>query len=146
MNLRKQHNIAGSTYGKRNGDNQQEQSDNNTGCRIIELADCCDKATVTRSGNSNGLYDQNDHLKKEDEEKHHEVEARIATERLISWPIPIKSIKVKLILYIGHSTSVQTTMIGAPILKKCTYQHINDAGVNINAYNMAKPNAEKSPA
>lgn len=91
MNLRKQHNIAGRTYGKGNGDNQQEQSDNNTGCRIIELTDCCDKATVTRSGNSNGLHNQNDHLKKENEEKHHEIEAGIATERLVRRPIPVKS-------------------------------------------------------
>lgn len=135
MNLRKQHNITGSTYGKRNGNDQQEQSDNNTRWRIIELTDCRNEAAVTGSKNSDGLHDKNDHLEKENEEKHHEVEAGIATERFIRWPIP--SIEIKLIVIVTYSEIHSRTT---------TYQHINDAGVNIKAYNMAKPNAENSPA
>lgn len=126
MNLRKQHDIAGRTYGERNGDNQQEQSDNDTGRRIIKLTDCCDEATVTRSGNSNGLHDQNYHLEKENEEKHHKVEAGIATERLIRWPIPVKLPNLIDSTIIGHSP-IRHSQIGRklhlPAHKRCWCKH-----------------------
>lgn len=88
MDFRQQHNDAGRTRAKTDGDYQTEDPHENITGRTVELFKCHNKTAITRVGYTDRLEDGHDHLEKEDEKKDHKVCARIFLERFIGGTIP----------------------------------------------------------
>lgn len=86
--LCQQHQIARRAGGKRDRNHQHKQADNDAGRRAVELRNRRDEAAIAGAVDADRLHDQHDHLEKEHEEEHHEVEAGVGAERLVGRSVP----------------------------------------------------------